>query len=180
MAGRAGRIIALFVSILSGWSAAHGATIQSFAGRFDRSARLGIWNGHGFDNFKGNDVAEIVPLDSKAAYFRIHLDFTNAHECNIWGVASFAYGTLTYRDPEPPLLPNSPPCVLTISHKGRKLVIDDGDYSCHDLHCGQRGTLSQVALPWKSRRPVTYLRKLKASPEYQNSLIEWRTGKPMS
>jgi hypothetical protein len=43
-----------------------------------------------------------------------------------------------------------------------------------------RGTLSKVAVPYASKRPIRYLPRLKASQEYRWALDEWRTGTPIS
>lgn len=151
---------------------------QTLAGRYYKQSQLHIV---GFESepYTGEDVVEIVPIAPRTAYVRVHLDFTNAHSCAIYGVARAEGDALVYRDPRPAFRSYGR-CVLTIRHAGRSLSIDDGEQtSCWPGHCGVRGTLSGVTLPHASKRPIRYMPRLKASREYRNALAEWRTGKPV-
>lgn len=151
---------------------------QTLAGRYYKQSQLHIV-GYESDPYTGEDVVEIVPIAPRTAYVRVHLDFTNAHYCAIYGVARAEGDALVYRDPRPAFR-NYGRCVLTIRHAGRSLSIDDGELTrCSPGYCGVRGTLSGVTLPYASKRPIRYLSRLKASREYCNALAEWRSGKPV-
>ena len=131
------------------------------------------------EKYLGENVVEIVPVASHAAYVRVHLDYANGHICSIWGVAEADGPGLVYRDPSRPA-PGQPPCTLTIARVGGSLRLDDGpDQSCQK-DCGARGTLSDVRLPLASKRPIRYMDKIKASSNYRKALTEWHTGKPVN
>ncbi len=71
-----------------------------------------------------------------------------------------------------PLGMGGPPCILSLSRRGDDLLIDD-QLSCRKYYCGARGGLN-VAFPFKSRRPIHYLKKLTASSEYKEAIRHWR------
>lgn len=144
---------------------------RMLAGRYDREFPNGLVTG---EKYTGRHIVEIVPVESGAAYIRIHLDYFNGHSCSIAGVARAEGDALVYRDPEPQY--GGTKCVLRVSRAGKSLLIDDGEATCSSS-CGARGTLSDVRLPWSSKRPIRYLARLKASSEYRGALAEWR-GKP--
>ena len=121
--------------------------------------------------YTGENVVEIVPVSSGAAYVRASLSFFNGHSCEIRGVAQARGAALVYRERGDD---DGAPCVLTVSRVGRSLRLDDGaDHSC-DNHCGARGSLSRIDLPFASRRPIRYMAVLKRSKEYRAAMSEWR------
>ena len=40
------------------------------------------------EKYTGEDIVEVVPVASHAAYIRVHLDYYNGHTCGIYEVAS--------------------------------------------------------------------------------------------
>ena len=167
------RRLALAVAAL-GCCAATGASspVTALAGRYSSHFRNGLVDG---SRYWSDNVVEIVPVSANAAYVRAELQFYNGHMCSISGVASAEGDALVYRTPAPSGTGKT--CMLAVRHKGTSLQLDDGDGSCQE-DCGARGSLSDETLPWKSRRPITYLARLKASAQYRDALARWRTGKP--
>ena len=147
---------------------------EALAGRYYRQFPNGNVDG---DKYTGEDIVEIVPVASGAAYVRIQLDFFNGHQCNIYGIARSENDALVYRDPSPTY--DGRPCALTVKRAGRSLSIDDEEGTCHYSHCGARGSFSGVELPYSSKRPIRYMPRLKASDQYRLALDEWRTGTPI-
>lgn len=148
---------------------------SALAGRYYRQFLNSFVSG---EKYTGEHIVEIVPVTANAAYVRIHLDYYNGHSCTIQGIAQSEGDTLVYRDPSPAFDEfRGKRCVLKLRRAGKSLSIDDGEGTCL-RYCGARGTLSRVSLPYGSKRPIRYIRTIKASEEYKAALIEWRTGKP--
>jgi hypothetical protein len=144
---------------------------HALAGRYYRQFPDGTIDG---DKYTGEDIVEIVPIGQGAAYVRIYLDYFNGHSCDISGVAKSQANSLVYQDPEPHY--RGKMCVLRIKRQGNSLSVDDGDSSC-DWYCGARGTLTDVKLPYSSKRPIGYLPRLRSSPEYREALKAWTEKK---
>jgi hypothetical protein len=158
---------------LAAAAAAPASPVSDFAGRYSYHFQNGLVDG---SSFWSDDVVEIVPVDATHAYVRAALNFYNGHTCGIAGIAEAARGTLVYHDTHPPF-GSEPPCVLTVSRKGANLVLDDGDNGCK-TYCGERGSFGNATLPWKSKRAITYMARLKGSDAYRDAIREWKTGKP--
>jgi hypothetical protein len=141
------------------------------AHRVRRPARDPVVGSSRSDRYWSDDVAEIVPLDRDAAYVRIELAFFNGHSCSISGIGRIVGAAVVYND-HSSILPGQPPCILSVSHQGNGLLIDDAGGSCKS-YCGARGSLSRFRLPWKSRRPITYLSRLRTSRAYLDALHRW-------
>ena len=161
------------VSLLVFWLAASSAaqadqTVDALAGRYGSHFRNGDVSG---DRYWSDDVVEIVPVGPDTAYIRLELDFFNGHMCWINGIGRSANGRIVYND-HGSMSPGEP-CVLSVSRRGRDLLIDDGGGSCHFGYCGERGSLSDETLPFSSRRRISYMKRLKASAEYRNALKDW-------
>ena len=106
--------------------------------------------------FWSDDVVEIVPVDAAHAYFRAELAFYNGHSCSIAGVAKAVGNKLVYREKQASY-DGGPTCRLTITTKGKSLLLDDGDGSCQS-YCGARGSLSGFDfIPLSSKRPIGYM-----------------------
>ena len=151
--------------------------VQQLAGRFSEHFENSDVDG---DNFWSDNIVEVVPVSTHAAYFRIHLEFYNGHECGIWGIAQTGGSGLRYQHAEQVYdfkakgMKNTQ-CVLQISKQGDHLLLQelDPDSACKINYCGMRGSFDGITLPWNSHRPITYLQKLKASRQYQDTLKQW-------
>ena len=151
--------------------------VQTLAGRYSHHFQNNMMDG---EKYGSDDVVEIVPVANNAAYVRVSLQFENAHTCDISGVATAERDQLVYHQPLPPSflspapssLDTTHPCILRLSRVGSKLQLDDSLGSCHDQNCGMHGTLTG-ALPFNSKRPITYMPLLQASKEYSQAMAEW-------
>ncbi|TCP34903.1 hypothetical protein [Sphingomonas sp. BK235] len=142
--------------------------VTALAGRYSQHFRNGLMDG---TSYWSDDVVEVVPVDPTHAYLRIETNFFNGQSCSLAGVAVSERDALVYREPDH--FHDGKRCVLTMRREGGRLRFDDGENSCTQ-HCGVRGSLSRGELPWKSRRPITYLARLRSSEEYRDALAEWR------
>ena len=140
---------------------------RSLAGRYYRQFADGLVSG---ETYTGQDIVEIVPVAGDAAYVRAHLDFYNGHSCSIARIAQSEGARLLYRSSR-----SDDACALSVGRAGRSLRLDDNGGTCK-AYCGARGSFSDVSLPWSSKRPIRYLTRLKASPQYQSALAEWKKG----
>lgn len=162
------------ITLLGMSSAALGAAavspVSQLAGRYSKSFPNGLVDG---TEYTSEDIVEIVTVDPKHSYVRLDLEFFNGHVCGLRGVARAEGDALVYREPGEPI--GRKQCVLRIERKGAQLTWDNGDNSC-SAYCGARGSFGDGALPWRSKRPITYLARLKGAREYRDALTEWRTG----
>lgn len=145
--------------------------ISALAGLYYRQFPDALVDG---TKYTGEDIVEIVPVAPGAAYVRVHLDFYNGHQCDVSGVGGVERGKLVYH--EPTLPSGDPGCVLSVWRAGTSLRIDDGEGSCH-AWCGARGSLSDVKLPFASRRAIRYMARLKGSEEYREALAAWHKAR---
>ncbi len=121
------------------------------------------------------DVLEIVRVDDSHAYFRTRLMFDNGHRCSLWGVAEQRGDELLYRQ-SADLLPGLPACALKIRRSGDTVMLTDRwedkqATSCSSA-CGARGSLHDARFPFKSKRAIGYLPRLKSAREYREALAE--------
>lgn len=141
--------------------------VQALAGRYSHHFRNGTVDG---DRYWSDDVVEVVPVDARHAYVRFSLQFFNGHSCGLAGVAQAQGDALVYR--ETAASPYGGHCTVTLRRAGDKLRWDTPDGACQQ-HCGARGGMIGD-VPWSSRRPIAYLARLKASPDYHAALQEFR------
>ena len=161
--------VMLFAALLGTTSnIAPASPASDLAGRYSHHFRNGQVNG---PDYWSDDVAEIVPVDARHAYVRLALDFYNGHNCSLSGVAQIQGDTLVYQGPPDDTFAGSTPCRLVVRRKGAKLSWTDGENSCK-AHCGERGSLMEGDLPWSSKRPITYMARLKGSSEYRAAMAE--------
>ena len=166
------RILAL-VPLLSAAAPVVYNPVAAMAGRYSQHFRNGTVEG---ERYWSDDVVEIVPVDTRHAYVRVVTNFFNGHVCSLSGIAQAEGEALVYRDLAPADSIGRR-CVLTFRHAGRNLGFDDGDGGCK-AYCGLRGGFNQSTLPWASKRPITYMARLKSSKVYRDALTEWKTGRP--
>lgn len=158
---------------LAAIAAAPASPVSSLAGRYSKHFQNGLVDG---SKYWSDDVVEIVPVDATHAYFRADLAFYNGHSCAISGIAKTLGSTLVYREKQP-AYDGGPTCRLTISTKGTSLLLDDGDGGCQS-YCGARGSLSKFDfIPLSSKRPISYMARLKGSSQYTSAIADWKSGK---
>jgi len=170
---RRGGIVAILPALVAAVPVADDP-VMALSGRYSQHFRNGDVSGR---SFWSDDVFEIVPVDARHAYIRAEINFFNGHMCSLNGVATAEGKALVYRDPAPADA-YTPQCVLTVRRDGQRLSFDDGDGGCK-RYCGARGGFHDGELPWASKRPITYLARLKAARPYREAIAAWRTGKPV-
>lgn len=124
--------------------------------------------------YQSEDVLEVVPLDERAAYVRVTLEFFNGHSGGIYGVATVQGRTLVYDDGRA----GPDHCVIRFVWEDRD-VVTKADYDltpgCSGYH-GARGSLDGARFARASRRQIRYLARLKASKEFLEATEKYRTG----
>ena len=164
---------AIVILALAVIAAAPASPVSSLAGRYSKHFQNGLVDG---SKYWSDDVIEIVPVDATHAYFRADLQFYNGHSCGISGIARAVGNTLVYAE-KAPMYDGADKCRLTIAAKGKALLLDDGDSSCKG-YCGARGSLSNFDfVSYSSKRPITYMAKLKGSSQYKSAIDDWKAGK---
>ena len=140
------------------------------------TALAGRYSNYFPDPFTGkpvDSVVEIVPLDNGHAYINFDIEFANGFSCGVKGLATARGDALVYRAPA--VDPDTGKrCMLTIRRDGNDLAFSDGDGSCK-YRCGMNGDLTDGALDWRSRRPISYMAKLKKSSAYLAAVAQWRS-----
>ena len=162
-------LAALALLLAAGPVLAAASPLDSWAGVYRRSKTMDLRDGvNGGKTYVGEDILEIVRIDDGRAYVRVRLMFTNAHSCSLWGVARRESGGLVYRGQ-----PNSfGTCTLSIQREKDQIVLRDPQESCRVSHCGARGWMDKASFPLSSRRSISYMARLKASPQYAEALAE--------
>ena len=121
--------------------------------------------------YQAEDVIEIVPYDDTRMYFRARLQFYNGHVCSISGLARHQNGAFVFHAPDTAGMVDD--CTLTIASSNDALtmtdrVSPDGPATC-SAHCGARGSFSNVSMKNTTRRPIRYLDRILASPQYKEA-----------
>jgi hypothetical protein len=123
------------------------------------------------EKFESEDILEIASYAEDKVYFRLHLEFYNAHLCGLYGIATYEHGAFVFRDPSEDL---ESACVLTIRLGQDNVALEDADGGCRSYYCGARGAFSGESFPSKSRRPIGYMKRLKASHEYSEAVDNFK------
>jgi hypothetical protein len=127
--------------------------------------------------YSAENILEIVKLSPRTAYLRIHLEFYNGHECNIWGVADavgdhLAYRTTAQRGEKS----DDEPCVLQVVREKDRLTLHDNQ-TCKPGYCGVRGSFENVGFSTKRGQPIRYIARLRASQPFKAALAERRQAR---
>lgn len=144
------------------------------AGVYKTKFKNGLVDG---EVYASENILEIVPYGDRAAYFRIHLEFYNGHECAISGIAEASLNKLVFRGP---VDATGEACVLTLRRAGDGVHLYEGENgACRAQTCGARGGYGfkpdgSADFSLASRRPIRYLPRLLASQEYSEALKAFR------
>jgi hypothetical protein len=140
--------------------------VDAIAGVYKKQFKNGLVSG---EKYESEDILEIVKVSPTSAYIRAHLEFFNAHQCNINGVAKADGNVLVYRGET-----NSQgkQCLLSVKVAGGKIALDDKDGACAIGTCGARGMYNGTAFELKKKRAIRYMDRLKKSDEYLDSIDE--------
>ena len=116
--------------------------------------------------YQSENVLELVRVSKASLYFNLHLEFSNAHECNLFGLAKFAKSRqFVYQNDE---AEDEHPCVFTIGLSESDVLLDDVRGTCQTF-CGGRGSLSNIRMPLSEKRVIKYMDRLKKSKYYKES-----------
>jgi hypothetical protein len=167
-------LVSLSTSVLVVCSTAEAANlnIDTIAGVYKHQFRNGNIAG---DKYRSEDILEIVKVSPTAAYIRTHLEFFNAHVCDIWGVANVEGDALVFRNPKKNVQDKF--CVLSVKVKNGKVILEDQDGACAIGSCGNRGMYNGTSFDLKRRRAIRYMDVLLKSDQYKDSIDE-HDGKP--
>ena len=118
----------------------------------------------------GENTMEIVPYGTRKAYIRLRTMWSHGHACSAYGIFR-AEGTTYVHDDT---LLDGGPCRMTIRPTGERFVFsvrdlrrDESIQACLGA-CGARGSFDREdRFRLGQRRPIRYLKRLIASPEYE-------------
>ena len=136
------------------------------AGVYKTHFKNGLVDG---ETYISKNILEIVPYSPRAAYFRIHLEFYNGHECAISGIAEATADALVYHGERDY---TGAPCILTLRRGQDGIHISEAENgACRNQTCGARGgygykTDGAADFPLASRREIRYLPRLLKSDQY--------------
>ena len=122
------------------------------------------------EHFVSEDILEIVPYTADKIYFRLHLEFFNAHICDLFGIARYEDGSFVFHGP--PAV-SEEPCILKIRARKGSVTLDDVGSNCRGYSCGARGGYQGAGFPMTSRRAIRYMQLLTASREYAEAITEF-------
>jgi hypothetical protein len=129
------------------------------------------------DKYTSENILEIVPVAADAAYFRLHTEFFNGHECGISGVARQEGQSLVYAGPNDY---QGKPCRLTLASGAKGIrIFEDENGACRNQTCGARGGYGYGAggdpdFTFAQRRTIRYMPRLLASAEYKAAVAEYQ------
>lgn len=144
--------------------------LDTIAGRYSRTLSHEMVDGPAFT---ADNILEIVKVSPNAAYVRADLFFANGHTCRIYGIARVENEVLVYRTPDDP----GEECVFTIQRTGGRILLGDDRSACRHIYCGARGSLDGAYFDARSRRNISYMKRLQASREYSEAIAEWKKSK---
>ena len=146
---------------------------DKMAGVYKSHFQNGLVSG---ESYTSENILEIVPYKAGAAYFRIHLEFFNGHECAMSGIAEARVDRLVYVGPKDD---DGAPCTLTIRHAANGVhIYENENGACRNQTCGERGGYGYkpngpADFKPADRRPIRYLPRLLASREYADAAKEY-------
>ncbi|QYF94889.1 hypothetical protein KY495_06820 [Massilia sp. PAMC28688] len=171
------RLACLLTGLLLPLAAPAQNLISSLEGVYKTRGQSGIVMGPGTEDeiVQVEDVLEIVRYDDRRAYFRTRLNFYNGHKCALWGIAEQRGSELFYQQTAD-IYPGLPVCALKIKRVGGTVKLTDYwdenlSTSC-SVHCGARGSFSNVSFTLASKRPIRYLKRMKGASEYKEAVAE--------
>jgi len=132
------------------------------------------------ESYVSENILEIVPYQNDAAYFRIHLEFYNGHECAISGIAKAKVDKLVFQGPADA---TGEPCILNLRRAADGIHIYEGENgACRAQTCGMRGGYGYkpdgtADFSLASRRPIRYLPRLLASQDLGFTIPMFRNAR---
>ncbi len=162
-------------TVRKGDTAAASRAIAEYEGVYKKRFKNALVDGSKYDS---EDILEIVRYGDDTVYFRTNLEFFNGHLCGLYGIAKYEDGAFLFTESKP--MAATPPCKLRIKlSKGEVVFLDEGG-SCKNSFCGARGIFDGASFPYKAKRKIRYMERLKKSREYEEAVRdyeEWTKGK---
>lgn len=123
--------------------------------------------------YQAKNILEIVRHDDAHIYFRIRLYYYNGHTCSLYGMARHEGDSFVFRSPED-ALDGGERCTLSITQSGDAITLNDrvsptSGATCKS-ECGARGSLSNISMPMKARRPIRYMERILNSRQYKHAV----------
>jgi hypothetical protein len=117
------------------------------------------------------DILEIVKVTENIIYFKFHLEFFNGHICSMFGIAYYiGNNAFLFKDETFPFEDDEGRrCNLKIIVTAQNIELID-NYGCRSSYCGTRGGINGQSFKRKTRRPIKYMKLLKSSADYQQSI----------
>lgn len=127
--------------------------------------------------FQSEDIIEVMRHDDQHIYLRAELNFYNGHTCSIYGIARFEKNAFVYRV-SALSAEKASVCTLTVTPTADSLRISDriqpdGVATCR-AYCGVRGSLSDLIMPMKVKRPIRYQTRILKSRQYQSAVAAFQ------
>lgn len=148
------------------------AFLARVAGVYRHQFQNGNING---EKYQSEDILEVVPVDDRAAYVRMDLEFFNGHSGSIYGIATYGKNSLIYDNREE----GEKRCVVEYVWSSEK-VVTKADYDktpgCRTYH-GERGSLDRAEFLVKSKRTIRYMQRLKDSPQFKQAIEQYRKAR---
>jgi hypothetical protein len=139
---------------------------MSWLGRYEVQFENSLVSG---ERYTALNVMELAAYSPSAAYLGLELEFYNGHQCAFHGVVDVEGDHFVYHQKDG----SDPPCALTLSRKGRKMVVNDPNGACTMQGCGARGTLDGIDFPVSAGRTVRYSPRLQDSEAYKAAVAEY-------
>jgi len=138
------------------------------AGVYKEQFQNALVNG---EKYQSEDILEVVPVDSNAAYVRMDLEFSNGHSSRIYGIATYGRNSLVYENGKT----GDEHCVVEYVWSNDS-VVTRADYEktpgCSFYH-GARGTLEGAKFSVTKRSDIGYMQRLKNSREFKEAMEEY-------
>jgi len=146
------------------------AFLSRVAGVYKRQFENGLING---EKYQSEDILEVVPVDDKAAYVRMDLEFFNGHSGRIYGIANYSgKNSLIYDNGKS----GDEACAVEYVWSADK-VVTRANYEktpgCWRYH-GARGTLDGMEFLVRKKQTIGYMQRLKDSQEFKAAMEEYR------
>ncbi len=162
----------LLLLLLSAPACATDTADNQIAGVYKERFKNSIVNGDAMDEYDAENILEIVPEGGNSIYFRTHLEFYNAHVCDMWGIATLEDGKYVYRSDNGEM----GQCRFEIQFGENQIQFSDLNGKCGEYTCGARGSYEGITFDRASRRNISYMKVLKASDEYHEALKQYSEG----
>ncbi|MES2906214.1 MAG: hypothetical protein V4691_04210 [Pseudomonadota bacterium] len=147
------------------------ADIKRLEGVYKTQFKSGLVDG---TEYMAEDIFEFLHVRDNAAYFKLHLEFYNAHVCDLSGIAKHTgtKGSFIFKDGDAEDI-----CILNIQAKDGQIVFSDNDSHCNK-YCGARGSISGSGFPLNKKRKIRYMPLILKSEEYRGAVENYDKSNP--